>query len=390
MLLYPTVVLALESEFHMSYGELLVLMTAGNVLFGVAALPAGWLGDRWNTVGMMIIYFIGLGASGILTGLMSSTFGLAVGLALIGVFASIYHPVGMSWLIRNAENRGRILGINGVFGSLGVASAAMVAGLLTDLISWRAAFIIPGIIALMTGLALGLCAYRGWVVEVKTDRKPEIHAPNRDAMLRAFIVLSITMVCNGLIFQSLTSAMPKVFAERIPDLTGGSAAGAGTLVSIVFLFAMGAQVVGGYLSDKYSVRSVYILASLLQLPLFALAASFANVPLFMVIVGAVLFNTIAVPTENVLLTRYTPQQWRGTAFGAKFVLALGIGALGVPLVAYIHETTGGFYWYFVFLAAVAFVIVAAGLWLPFEKPAPASKAGVVAVNASALGEPGRT
>ena len=46
MLLYPTVVLALEHQFTMSYGELLSLSLPGFVLFGVAALPAGWLGDR--------------------------------------------------------------------------------------------------------------------------------------------------------------------------------------------------------------------------------------------------------------------------------------------------------------------------------------------------------
>jgi MFS transporter, FSR family, fosmidomycin resistance protein len=366
MLLFPTVVLALEKQWHMSYGDLLVLMTVGNVLFGVAALPAGWLGDRWSTLGMMIVYFFGLGASLLLTGAMRSTFGLALGLTLVGLFASIYHPVGMSWLIRSAHNRGRILGINGVFGSLGVAVAAMIAGVLTDLISWRAAFIVPGIIVLICGVALVYCTRRGWVKESKADAKPE-SKPSRDAIVRAFVVLSITMMCNGLIFQSMTSAMPKIFAERIGDWTGGSAAGAGTLVSLVYFGAMAAQVIGGYLSDKVSSRTLYVAASLAQLPLYFFAASLVNSPLFFVVAATVLFNTIAVPTENVLLSRYTPDKWRATAFGAKFVLALGVGALGVPLVAHIHETTGGFYWYFVFLAAMIAIVVLAALWLPVEK-----------------------
>ncbi|MDQ3261659.1 MAG: MFS transporter [Pseudomonadota bacterium] len=366
MLLYPTVVLALEKEFHQSYGELLVLMTLGNVLFGVAALPAGWLGDRWSTLGMMIIFFLGLGASAIFTGCMSSTGGLVLGLALIGLFASIYHPVGMAWLVKNAENKGRALGINGVFGSLGVATAALIAGVLTDIINWRAAFIVPGVIALLVGVALIYCVRRGLVAETFADAKPFVKPPAAQ-MKRVFIVLSFTMLLNGVIYQSVTSALPKILAEGVPDLTGGTATGAGALVSFVYFCAMGASLVGGYLSDRFSVKHLYIVTTLMQVPVYAIAATLMHLPLLFAITLAAVFNTIAVPTENVLLTRYTPERWRATAFGAKFVLALGLGALGVPLVAYIRDTTGSFHAYYLLLAAIAFVIAVIALGIPSEQ-----------------------
>ena len=366
MLLYPTVVLALEKEFHQSYGQLLVLMTLGNVLFGVAALPAGWLGDRWSTLGMMVVYFFGLGAAAIFTGFMSTTSGLVIGLALIGLFASIYHPVGMAWLVKNAENKGKALGFNGVFGSLGVASAALIAGVLTDWISWRAAFIVPGVIALVVGIALAYCVRRGLVVESFSDVAPQIKPPAND-MKRVFIVLSFTMILNGLIYQSVSSALPKILAEGVPHWSGGSTSGAGTLVSIVYLFAMGASLIGGYLSDRYSVKHVYMIATLLQAPLYALAASLMHAPLLFTVILATMLNTIAVPTENVLLTRYTPDRWRATAFGAKFVLALGLGAMGVPLVAYIHDHTGNFYAFYMLLALIAVLITAIAIWLPASK-----------------------
>src|SRR5512145_2096184 len=92
-ILYPTVVIALERTWGASYGELLALMLAGQVLFGLAALPAGWLGDRWSMIGMMVVFFIGTGFAGVLTGLANDQFEIALGLALIGLFASIYHPV---------------------------------------------------------------------------------------------------------------------------------------------------------------------------------------------------------------------------------------------------------------------------------------------------------
>ena len=120
MLLYPTVVLVLEGRWGMSYGDLLSLSLGGFVLFGLGALPAGWLGDRWSAEGMMVVFFVGTGGAAIATGLTDGPVALAFGLASIGLFGSIYHPVGTAWLVRDAKNRGRALGVNGISGSIGL------------------------------------------------------------------------------------------------------------------------------------------------------------------------------------------------------------------------------------------------------------------------------
>jgi FSR family fosmidomycin resistance protein-like MFS transporter len=350
------------------------LLTVGYVLFGVGALPAGWLGDRWSMVGMMLVFFFGLGASSILTGLMSTPLGIAVGLALIGVFASIYHPVGMAWLLRNAINPGRALGINGIFGSLGVAAAGLIAGVLTDLVSWRAAFVLPGVVAIGTGLAMALCVRMGRVAEIKADIHPRVESSRNDRV-RAFIVLSVTMLCAGIMFQAISTALPKIFADRVSVVTGGTALGAGGLVSAVYLVAACAQVLGGHLADRYSPRAVYILSYMALAPLWFVAAYLENVALLVVVSTALFLNTSAVPVENVLLTRFSPSRWRGTAFGAKFVLALGVGALAVPMVAIIHELSGGFFWLFIVFASLSIAVTVAGLLLPRERmPVPAAVA----------------
>src|ERR1700756_2991931 len=107
MLLYPTAVLVIEGGWGMRYGDLLSLSLGGFVLFGLGALPAGWLGDRWSAERMMVVFFAGTGGSAILTGVAPGPFWLAAGLTLMGIFAAIYHPVGVAWLVRNTENRGR-------------------------------------------------------------------------------------------------------------------------------------------------------------------------------------------------------------------------------------------------------------------------------------------
>ena len=123
LLLYPTVVLTLEGVFGRSYGELLSLAVPGFIAFAAGTLPAGWLGDRWSRPAMLAIFFVGIGASAILTGFARTPFELAVGLTLIGLFASIYHPIGVAMLVEGREKVGKLLGINGVAGNLGLAAA---------------------------------------------------------------------------------------------------------------------------------------------------------------------------------------------------------------------------------------------------------------------------
>jgi FSR family fosmidomycin resistance protein-like MFS transporter len=334
MLLYPTVLLVLEGQWGMSYGDLLSLSLAGFVLFGLGALPAGWLGDRWSAEGMMVVFFLGVGAATILTGLADTPVALALGLAAIGLFGSIYHPVGTAWLVRNAVHRGRALGINGIAGSIGLGAAAFVAGALAQMIGWRAAFIIPGAACAITGAALLFCMRGGSVVTARTDRRPEPEA-SRDDVVRTFIVLSFTMLADGTISQAIPVALPKAFAAGLTGLTDGGTLDAGGFVSLVFLVAATAQLAGGWLADRFAMKAVYILAWVAQVPLFILAAQARDVPLLGAMMAVNYLAVLAVPAENALLARYTPARWRATAYGAKFLLALGVSTIGIKLVAII-------------------------------------------------------
>jgi MFS transporter, FSR family, fosmidomycin resistance protein len=363
MLLFPTVVLMLEGRWGMSYGDLLSLSLGGFVLFGAGALPAGWLGDRWSAEGMMVIFFIGTGAATIATGLADSPLALGLGLAATGLFGSIYHPVGTAWLVRNAAHRGRALGVNGICGSIGLAAAAFVAGALTQAIGWRAAFMIPGALCMATGLALLCCMRGGTVVPARIDRVPEPEAARND-VVRTFIVLSLTMLADGTISQAMTVALPKAFASGLSGLTDGGTLDAGGFVSLVFLVAATAQLVGGWLADRFAMKAVYVLAWVAQAPLFMIAAHVHDVPLLGAMIAVNYLAVLSVPAENALLARYSPAKWRATAFGAKFLLALGVSTIGIKLVAVIYDGTGSFAPLWLILGGCAGFVAVAGLILP--------------------------
>src|ERR1700716_3735450 len=152
ILIYPTVVISLEVIYGRSYAELIALGTASFIAFGVFSLPAGWLADRWSRRNMMALFYAGCGLSLLAAGLAPNLVVLAVALFALGMFASIYHPVGTAMLIAQATARGRSLAFNGVCGNLGVALAAGMTALLIYAFGWRGAFLVPALVCIVTAV----------------------------------------------------------------------------------------------------------------------------------------------------------------------------------------------------------------------------------------------
>lgn len=365
---YFVIVLALEAEWRLPYHRLIELWTLGALLVGLGAVPAGWLGDRWSARGMMALFFFGIGAAAIACGLARSPAELLVGLSAIGLFASIYHPVGIAWLVRHARARGKALGFNGIFGTLGVSGAGLVTGALIDLAGWRAAFIVPGLFALATGLLFLLLMRRGAILEGGPSAAKD-PPTSRGDRLRAFAVLAVTMFLAAIIYQATQAALPKLFDSRLRDLLGGGTLGVGAAVAIVYGVAGVMQYAGGHLADRFPLKRVYLLCFFLQVPLLAGVAAFAGLPLLAAATLSVLLSVGALPAENMMLARFTPERHRGLAYGVKYVIAFGSAPLALLLVARVVAATGTFQGLFLLLAAFAAVIALAALLLPGERPA---------------------
>jgi len=362
MLIFPTVVLAMAPEFGRSYSEMLPLSLGGFIMFGACSLPAGWLADRWSRHGMMVTFFVGIGIASMLTGLAGSTVQIALGLTLIGVFGAIYHPVGISMLVSGRDKVGRVLGVNGVFGNLGVAFAALIAGALAYWINWRAAFLLPGALSIALGIAFALLvpAAAGTAKLSRLDGGLTI---SRNTLVRVFTILTVSTICGGIIFNATTVSMPKVFDERLTALTQ-TTLGIGVLVALVYTFAAMAQLVVGHLIDRHSIRSVFVPVVALQAPLLFLAGSMENYAMLVVAFGMMFFVFGQIPINDAMVAAYADEKWRSRAFAVRYVVSFGASAFSVPLVAYIHRQTGDFKYLFFVLAALACVMLAAVIWIP--------------------------
>ncbi|MEL6962621.1 MAG: MFS transporter [Pseudomonadota bacterium] len=367
MLLYPTVVLALEPIWQIGFSELLPLGFAGYLLFGLGALPAGWLGDRWDSGWLMVIFFLGTGIACILAGLASGPYLMAMALTLIGLFASIYHPVALAWVVGASKRPGRALGINGVYGAIGTASAALLAGFLADVIHWRSAFILPGIACLLYGISFMIELMRGRVRMVRGPFRAMQPDQEHSGMVRGLVLMLAAILFTGMIFQMNAVGLPKIFQVRLGDDIGFGAMTAGALVSVVYLVSTAGQLIGGHLADHFDERRLYVMSYSLQIGLVMIAAMSDSFLLVLLVALAVSVQTGTQPIENCLMARYTPATWRATIYGLKFVVALGMSALGVPLIAYIFATTGEFtavFWSMAMFSAIAVIIA---LLLPTDR-----------------------
>jgi len=361
MLVFPTAVVALARDWHQSYSELLPLAVGSFIAFGAFAIPAGWLADHWSRYKTMVLFFFGIGGAMILTGFSQSPWQIAAGLTLTGAFAAIYHPVGIAMLVAVPQNMGRVLGWNGLWGNLGLATAALITGALVDFVGWRAAFFVPGVLCIAAGIAFRLIVPDPGPVK-KVSKSIGLHVDGR-MMARIFSILLIATACGGIIFNSTTVSMPKVFDERLRALTQTSF-GIGALVAGVYALAAFAQVLMGTLIDRTELRRLMIGVALVQVPLMFLAANLQGWAMLGVAVLMMLAVFGQIPLNDAIVGKYCADEYRARVLSVRYVVSLGVAAVAVPMIAALHATEGGFGNVFMVLGVLAAGMMCAAFFFP--------------------------
>ncbi len=374
MLIYPAAVLALSVSLGKSFGELLPYATGGFFAFGVFSMPFGWIGRRASGHTLITIYFLGTGAGCILAGFAQTPLQIGMALTLVGLFAAIYHPIGNAMLsVIDPARVGRIMGKNGLFGNLGVASAALITGVLTDLISWRAAFIIPGLASLAAGIGFWMLVADPGPIR-SAPRKAGDRIIPRAEMIRVLAILMISTMIGSFIFSATTALMPKLFEQRLTELTT-SLSGVGLFVFVIYAFAAIAQIVIGSLLDKHSTGRIFFTVAVLQVP-FLLLTGLVGGPVTLLVALPMMFVVFGlIPINEVMTARYTTPEYRTRVYAVRYTFGFVAIAAAVPVVSYFYSNYGGFSQLFLVLAGLSVLLT--GLTVAFsmiERPILAQKA----------------
>ncbi len=347
--------------FGLQFDEMIIYGTIGMILFGLTAPLAGFLSDKYGRMPLMIIYHFGLGISAILSSMASSPFQLAVCLGLIGLFASIYHPVGIAMLLQRPGVVGLRMGINGVWGNMGIAIAPPITGILLFFGDWRLTFLVPGVICIIFGIIFYLNIYCD--ENLIQDNKIKRSSCFTQNWQQALIALALTTASGGFLFGAMSFLLPRYFEIHLASLSTNVAI-TGIFAGVVYACASFAQVVIGWLIDRVSPRLVLFWIALGQVTFIYLASQYENLTLFFLSIAAMSFVFGQIPITDTILVRYVPDHWRSRVLSIKFLLNLCVGASVLPLTSYLLKIGYDLKMLFTFASIIAVGVLVSSILLP--------------------------
>ena len=355
LLIYPTVVIGLQGLYSRTYGELIALGTASFVAFGVFSLPAGWLADRWSRRDMMLLFYAGCGVSLLAAGTALNLVVLACALFALGVFGAIYHPVGTAMLVEQAKFRGRSLALNGVCGNFGAALAAGITAALVAGFGWRMAFVIPGLVCLVTAAIY-------WRLVPRESRHENSRASVAEVPLATWMAVTmfslfvVIALGAGLVFHIVTVALPKILDERVGTelpliLVGG-------LATAIFFCGAFSQIVVGRLVEKIPPHILFAVMATLQFVGVLWAVQGHGLALVFALAIAMTGIYGQVTVNDLVIARYTADAWRGRVYAVRYFLTFLVSGAAVSAIAFLHSR-GGFTLVLGITAAIALAFVLA-------------------------------
>ena len=331
MLALPSLIPIFISEFNIGIDVLGFVVTVSAFMFGIGAIPSGWLESRIGGKTLLVIYLFGSSFSALFISLSNSFNVLVFGLGLLGLTSSIYHPAGLTLISNRIHHITKGMAVHGVFGSTGSAVGPVLATTLALFISWRASYATLGLFNLALGIASILLipsTKDNEHIEIINTKKKD-NKTNRTALLYFYI----TNLIMGFVYYGFTTFMPFHFSENTKDLLPfiPDTMKAGVFPSFVFISGIIGQIIGGKLGSHFNrVRILpYIIA--MNIPFLLLMGNSKGIMLVFcsLCLGMTYFSSQ--PICNTIIADLTNSNNRGIGYGINFFLSMGIGSLAAML-----------------------------------------------------------
>jgi len=361
LLIFATAVATIAADFGFARWEDLMPYGVGAfAMFGLCSLPAGRLGDLWGRRRMMLVFFFGMGIATLLVAAARNAWQLGAAMTVLGIFAAIYHPVGIPMLVQRASRPRLTIGISGLAGNLGVALSAVVTGALLKYASWHMAFIVPALASFACGVLFALLAPNESVAPGR--RAPTRAMPDRRSLAHIFAVVTIASVSGSLLFNFTTNGNGELLRERLRGIVEDPAA-LGALLALVYVAGAVTQVGVGMLLDRVSLKKLYACIVAAQAPLFIAAARADGWVLYGVMVLFMVAVFGAIPFTDAMIVRYVDDRMRSRVSGMRLAVAFGVSSLAVWLLGPLVKAAG-FETLLLVMAAIAFVTFCVVMLLP--------------------------
>ncbi len=372
LLIFATAVAAIAQDFGVArWEDLMPCATGAFVMFGLGSVPAGRLGDLWGRRRMMLVFFFGIGLSSCAVALTQSPLQISIALGVLGAFSAIYHPVGIPMLVRGAARPGAVIGVNGLAGNLGIALAALSTGLLVEHAGWRAAFVVPGLIAIAAGVLFAFTAPAETSAPAFRPGGTGLRLPPALAR-RTFGVMVASASLGSLLFNVTTNGNTQLLTERLQGIVSDPGT-LGLVLAVVYAVAACTQVVVGRLIDRVPMKPLFLAIVSAQVLVFLLAAQ-ASGWLWVLAVTACMISIFgAIPFNDAMVVRYIDDAMRSRVSGMRLAISFSVGSAAVWALGPVVKTHG-FDQLQLSLAGVAMLTLLVVSWLPGEGELAAARA----------------
>lgn len=345
MFFFPALVLPIAGRLNMDIANVLGMSFWMYFLFGMTALPWGMAADRLDPKFLLILFYFGSGLSGLAAAIwIDSSTGLFVTLTLLGIFSGIYHPIALGIISKEIKRVSLGMGYNGMFGNLGIAMSPLLAGIFNWLWGLRVAYLIMGAMNLM-----GIALIFSFPLLASQKPEKEVHG-EENRLVGAFLILLMAMMLAGIIYRGSTVILPTYFELKNQEIFRwfSSLLGRGlsknlvatSVASFIYLIGMLGQYTAGRIGERFDPKFCYLVFISVIVPVIFLMSVTVDLPLVFLAMIFSFFLLGIQPFENTLVAKFTPKKFHHSAYGAKFVLTFGIGALSVKMVEAIESTLG--------------------------------------------------
>jgi len=365
LLIFAAAVGAIAKDFGLARWEDMMPYTTGAfVLFGLGSVPSGRLGDLWGRRHMMLVFFFGMGLSALAVACTRTPVEMALALVVLGAFSSIYHPVGIPMLVQSAARPGWTIGVNGLAGNLGIATAALSTGFLVEHFGWRVAFVVPAVLCMGLGLLFAWQAPAQAATPARSRAAASVQMP-KTLVLRTFLVMVITATTTSLLFNFTTNGNAQLLADRLQGLVSDPST-LGILLAAVYAIGSLAQLVVGRLLDRVAVKPLFVAILLLQCLAFAVASQTSGWHWYVAAIGYMVMVFAAIPFSDAMVVRYIDDSMRSRVSGTRIAISFGISSMAVYLLGPLVKAAG-FDTLMTLMACIAAAGVLTALWLPGQE-----------------------
>ncbi|WP_158521046.1 MFS transporter [Fuerstiella marisgermanici] len=374
----------ISADFQLTIEQSGFMGFALRLPYGIGAFFAGLLADRFGEKRILVLYLLGSAVVAASFMVTSTSSVLYAQMFSMGAFASMYHPAGLALLANQTTpaERSRALGLHGVFGSLGIASAPFLAGFMLSLRpgDWRGYYLLLSIISGSLGfLVWGLLkpvrhddkATLGMAKSADASSEPASQArPSMPFQIWPYVLLVIGTALSGVVYGGVLHFLPRYLKEA--GAMGWLETFVGHSISEAALgnYAAALALVCGAFGQWTAGR----LAKPAKLPMMLSLVYAANVPFLLWMTFAeggqrllaaclwAFIHFMNQPLYNSLLPEFLPSRRRSVGFGFSNMMGFGVGAVGPPLVAQFDERFADYTYSYSALAVLA--LIAALLPLP--------------------------